>query len=55
MKLIPVHLLLTLFTGCMAGGIGQRHDPTQNILSDEAYTISMELTAAGGNAQKAFD
>ena len=41
-------------TGCIAGGIVQYHDPTQNVLEDDSYLISLELSASGGNAKRAF-
>ena len=47
-------IMMCILTGCFAGGIGQYHDPTQNVLEDDSYMISLELFAPGGNANRAF-
>lgn len=54
MKNIVIIILLGVLSGCIAGGISQYHDPTKNVLADGVYRISMELSAPGGNAKKAF-
>ena len=47
-------LFFNVFGGCIAGGIGQYHNPSEKALVGGGYKISMELSAPGGNAKKGF-
>lgn len=54
MKYLATTLLASILPSCIAGGIGQFHDPAKNHFSNGDYHISMELTAPGGNAKRGF-
>ena len=54
MKIIPLLLALLVMPGCIAGGIGQFHKPSENYYDDSGYNMTLRLTAPGGNAKRGF-
>jgi hypothetical protein len=54
MKIIPLLLALLVMPGCIAGGIGQFHKPSENYYDDSGYNVTLRLIAPGGNAKRGF-
>ena len=54
MKTILLLLALLVTPGCIAGGIGQFHKPSENYYDDSGYNVTLRLIAPGGNAKRAF-
>lgn len=55
MKVITPALISILLPSCIAGGIGQHHDPGQNYFAGGDYYVSLRLSAPGGNAKRGFN